>query len=416
MRVLLVTAGSHGDIHPFVAVARALVARGHEAVVATNPTFEGLIVGAGVGFRALTERADLKDLLTLPGAMHPLHGPRVVLKNMAIPMIPEMLGRLRAILDEFGPGAALVHPICMGASWLCAQQRVRVFGAALQPAMWFNPRARPVMLPFRSESPNALSAWTDHAIGKVVMRWMLDGALNRVRGELGLARGRNLFMNECASGGEKNLALWSEVFRPRLEGDPAGGVICGFPWFDRHREGEHDTVELERFLDEGEPPIVFTLGTAAVHVPGDFYRAAASACASLGRRGVLLVGLPEYVRALGGLPRGVRAFTYAPYSTLLPRAAATVHHGGIGTTAQALRSGKPTVIVSLAHDQFDNAARAWRLGVSRTVQHQRATSERLAAALRGVLEDPACATRAAALGDRIRNEDGAVRAAVEIAG
>lgn len=412
MRVLLVTLGSHGDIHPFVAVGRALIARGHAATVATNPYFEPLIRGAGVGFAALTERAELKDLLSMPGAMHPLHGPRVVLKQMALPLIPALIENLGGILDREEPDAAVVHPICLACRWVCQVRGVRTFGASLQPVMWFNRRSQPVMLPFRSESPNALSSWTDVAIGRVVVRWMLDGPLNAARRRLGLPRARNVYMDECVAG-EKNLALWSSHFRPRMEGDPERGVICGFPWFDS-RGSERDGGELEAFLDAGEAPVVFTLGTAAVHTPGAFYREAAAACAAIGRRGVLLVGSQGAADALGQLPAGVRAFGYAPYSTLFPRSAAVVHHGGIGTTAQGLRSGKPTVIVPLAHDQFDNAARAARLGVSRTVHHAKVTRASLASALRGVLDDAGAKARAAELGGKIAHEDGAARAADEL--
>jgi rhamnosyltransferase subunit B len=414
MRVLLVTLGSHGDIHPFVAVARALIARGHAATVATNPYFEPLIRGAGVGFAAMTDRAELKDLLTMPGAMHPLHGPRVVLKKMALPLIPSLIENTGAILEREQPDLAVVHPICLACRWVCERRGVRTFGASLQPVMWFNRRSQPVMLPFRSETPNALSSWTDVAIGRVMVRWMLDGPLNRARRKLGLPRGRNVYMGECVAG-EKNLALWSSHFRGPLEGDPERGVICGFPWFDT-RGAERDGGELEAFLSAGEAPVVFTLGTAAVHTPGAFYREAAGACADVGRRGVLLVGSEASVRAAGTLPTGVRAFGYAPYSTLFPRCAAVVHHGGIGTTAQGLRSGRPTVIVPLAHDQFDNAARVARLGVSRTVHHAKVTRSSLARALRSVLDDEAVRTRSGELGPKIAAEDGAARAAEEIAG
>ena len=82
----------------------------------------------------------------------------------------------------------------------------------------------------------------------------------------------------------------------------------------------------------------------------------------LRRRGLLLIGSSD--NAPRQLPPGVRAFGYARFSTVLPRGCAVVHHGGVGTTAQALRSGKPTVVIPIVHDEFDNAARVQRLGVS----------------------------------------------------
>jgi UDP:flavonoid glycosyltransferase YjiC (YdhE family) len=191
--------------------------------------------------------------------------------------------------------------------------------------------------------------------------------------------------------------------------DPANARLTGFVWYDRHQEQEHAPEEVERFLSAGDPPIIFTLGSTAVHVAGPFYEAAAGACRKLGRRGLLLTGRPEY--APHELPPGVAAFTYAPYSAVLHRGCATVHHGGVGTTAQAMRAGRPTVIVPFAHDQFDNAARTRRLGVSATVARTKLSAATLAEALGGQLGDPTCASRAAELGRRVAAEHGAETAA-----
>ena len=134
--------------------------------------------------------------------------------------------------------------------------------------------------------------------------------------------------------------------------------------------------------------------------------------ARLGRPAVLLTGTDEY--APRGLPANVRAFPYAPYTMLFARAAAIVHHGGAGTTAAALRSGRPTVIVPFANDEFDNARRAKLLGCSRTLHAGAVNAASLEAALRRVLEDRTMAGRAAAIGEAMRAEHGPARAADEI--
>jgi len=84
---------------------------------------------------------------------------------------------------------------------------------------------------------------------------------------------------------------------------------------------------------------------------GDFWPEAISAARELGRRAVLITGAEQ----LGPLPEGVRAFSYLPYSRIFPAAAANVHQAGIGTLAQALRAGRPQLIVPVAFDQPDNA-------------------------------------------------------------
>src|SRR6185312_17354357 len=125
------------------------------------------------------------------------------------------------------------------------------------------------------------------------------------------------------------------------------------------------TEELTRFLENGPPPIVFTLGSSAVWVARDFFQESIDAAKRLGRRAVLLIGdernLPR------SLPEGVIAVDYVPYQSILPRACVVVHHGGVGTTSQALLAGVPTLIVPFAFDQSDNAEHARKLGTSRTV-------------------------------------------------
>jgi UDP:flavonoid glycosyltransferase YjiC (YdhE family) len=110
------------------------------------------------------------------------------------------------------------------------------------------------------------------------------------------------------------------------------------------------------------------------------------------------------------LPRGVVAFDYAPYSELFPRAAAIVHQGGIGTTAQALRSGRPMLVVPFAFDQPDNAERARRLGVGRTIARSRYSVASATRELARILDDPSIAARASDVGHTIAREDGVGRA------
>src|SRR5205085_815485 len=99
---------------------------------------------------------------------------------------------------------------------------------------------------------------------------------------------------------------------------------------------------------------------------GPFYEHSAAAAKLLGRRAVLVVGKDTGNRP-ASLPDGVAAFDYVPFAGLFPRATAIVHAGGIGTTGLAMRSGRPMLVMPYAHDQFDNAARATRLGIARTI-------------------------------------------------
>jgi len=183
-------------------------------------------------------------------------------------------------------------------------------------------------------------------------------------------------------------------------------LVTGFPFYDR---GEL-APELQRFLAEGPAPVVFTLGSSAVGAAGAFYLQSLAAVERLGCRAVFLTGshpqgLPEV------LPPVVIALSYAPHGAIFPRAAAIVHQGGIGTTAQAMRSGRPMVVVPFGHDQFDNAARVERLGAAEVLYRSRYDARRVADVLQQMLKRPSYARAAAELGEKVRAEDGAGAAA-----
>jgi UDP:flavonoid glycosyltransferase YjiC (YdhE family) len=205
------------------------------------------------------------------------------------------------------------------------------------------------------------------------------------------------------------LGLFPDWFAPPQADWPPNVHLTGFPLFD---EAEH--VELsgavEQFLNAGTPPIVFTAGSAMRH-GHDFFSAAADACVRLDKRGILLARFSEQIPT--GLPTTVRHFDYVPFSLLLRRAAALVHHGGIGTTAQALAAGLPQLIMPLAHDQPDNAMRLKRLGVGESLTRGKFKGPAVAQRLRALLSDPDLPARCRVLADRI-NRDHALARSCEV--
>ena len=229
------------------------------------------------------------------------------------------------------------------------------------------------------------------------------------RKEVGLARARGFNPLTESYSPVLHLALFSKWLADKQRDWPAQTIVTGFPWFDADGDAGLPR-KLARFLDDGEPPLVFTLGTAVVANAGPFYHHSVAAAKLMGRRAVLLVKNPRVL--LPELPEGVVALEYAPFSLLFPRAAAIVHHGGIGTTAQAMRSGRPSLVMPCAWDQPDNAERAARLGIARTIARNRYDPQRVAAELRLLLEDPAYSQRASEMATRVRQEEG-VKAACD---
>lgn len=208
-----------------------------------------------------------------------------------------------------------------------------------------------------------------------------------------------------------SLAWFSRVLASPQPDWPPRTVITGFPFYDK---GPAEPVgldpTLEDFLEGGAPPVVFTLGSAAVFDPGTFYEQSLTAVRRMGLRAVLLVG-KEGMSSLAQAPSDrIYIGEYAPYSALFPRAELIVHQGGIGTTAQALRAGRPMLVVPYSHDQPDNAERVVRLGVARTISRSSYTWQKAEAAVRALRTDRGVIGRARALGAQLQAEDGVAAA------
>jgi UDP:flavonoid glycosyltransferase YjiC (YdhE family) len=223
----------------------------------------------------------------------------------------------------------------------------------------------------------------------------------RLRAELGLppAREGNPLDSHSPA---LVLALFSKLLADKQPDWPPQTVVTGLPLYDGGGAGL--PPELVRFLDGGPQPVVFTLGTAVAAAAGRFFAHSAAAAKLLGRRAVLI--LKDARNRPPALPDGVAAFDYAPFSELFGRAAAVVHHGGVGTTGLAMRAGRPMLVMPCSWDQPDNAARVVRLGIARSIPRHRYTPGHAAAELRRLLEDPAYSRRALEVGEQVRQEDG----------
>jgi hypothetical protein len=214
------------------------------------------------------------------------------------------------------------------------------------------------------------------------------------RRELGLSGDKNpLFEGKSEL---MHLAMFSKVLGKPQPDWHSPTLQSGFCFYDGQNDLGKMPEKLTEFLDAGDPPIVFTLGSAAVMDPRDFFEESAKAAELLNRRAVLLYGIfnePPKIAENGkrktenGNQPEITAFDYAPYSFVFPRAACVVHQGGVGTTAQVLRAGTPHLIMPYSHDQPDNAARCERIGVARTISRDKYVADAAAKELRELLSD-----------------------------
>lgn len=249
------------------------------------------------------------------------------------------------------------------------------------------------------------------AIIHMEMRRRYAKQINRVRACHGLppAKSSPIFSID------RDPPLWLGLYSPLMGGIqedfPTNLVLTGFPNFDGAQKlsGEFDD-EIDSFLNEGAPPIIFTLGSFATAAAGGFYNDSLTAASELGMRALLLTGKNE----IGCGPNAL-ACSFVPHSKVFPKAAVIVHHGGIGSAGQALKAGIPQLVVPMNGDQFDNAARIVRLGVGRVLPVKHYNPDSARSALEEIMNDPAMASRAAEVGNRVRTERGAKVAADALA-
>jgi rhamnosyltransferase subunit B len=400
-RIILATWGSLGDLHPFIALGLNLRDRGHDIVLATTEGYRTKVESLGLQFHAI--RPDLpEDPQLLEQAMDPKIGTEIVLKNLVLGNLRDAYSDLMAIAK--GADLLVTHEIIYAAPLVAEVLKLRWVNCALAPASFFS-----AYDPIVTSVYPALAKL--HGLGPNVNRWVVKFAKSvtrpwgepvyRLRKELGLPPIQNPIIGDKYSP-YLVLALFSSVLGTPRPDWPPNVATTGFTFYDGSQE-QRTTPELLAFLDSGDPPLVFTLGSAAVNVPGDFYAESVQAAIKLDRRAVLLMGKNPPPK---NLPVSILACDYAPYSAIFPRACAIIHQGGIGTTAQGLRSGHPTLVMPYSHDQPDNAARLERLGVSRTVQRRQYQAKRVVRELRKLLEDWQYRAKAAEVKRIVQSEDG----------
>jgi UDP:flavonoid glycosyltransferase YjiC (YdhE family) len=413
--IVLSTFGSFGDVHPYIAIALELKARGHTPVMATSEVYREKMDALGLELHAV--RPDLpsydetEKLSKLAAElMEPLGGTEKVIEIFT-PNAREIYDDLLSAVS--GADLLLTHPLPLVGPIVAQKHSLPWVSSVLSPISFFSAYDPPVLpqLPalYHLQRRSVALSRLLHRIGAYKLEKIMK-PVYRLRAELGLPRGQPPLL-----AGQHSpacvLALFSSVIAKPQPDWPPNTRITGFAFYDRRDFfGETELQPgLRKFLDEGPPPIVFTLGSSAFWVARDFYRDSIRAAQALGQRALLLIGhqrnFPDEP-----LPEGIAAFEYAPFGEVLPRAQVVVHQGGVGTTGQGLRSGRPVLIVPHAHDQFDNAARVVRLGCGRSLARPRYNARNATHELEALLGNQVYFTNAAEVGRQVQNENGAAAA------
>lgn len=406
MKILLNTLGSHGDALPFIAIAQELQRRGHEPHLFANGSFAALATAAGVPFVETSSAEEQAAALRDPAAIHMRKGAAL----LADAVMLSLRHTVQLMEQAHEPGRTLVvgSSVAWAARVFAERHRVPVATLHLAPALFRSEYLAPSVGPLGhlEGAPRFIKRYLWSVVDRRFLDPLFAVPFNRIRAELGLPPVARVF-HDWLHQADLTLGLFPEWFAARQPDWPQGLQLTGFPL---QPASSTLPAELDAFLSQGDAPVAFTAGTAnaASHA---FFAASAEACRLSGRRGLLITHGPEQMPP--SLPPGVMHVGYVPFDALLPRVSAFVHHGGVGSTAQALRAGVPQLVKPMGADQFDNARRTMRLGVARQLLPRRYRAEAVARTLDVLTQDASMRTRCREVAQRMAQEPCGVAAACD---
>jgi rhamnosyltransferase subunit B len=403
-KIVFAVFGSLGDLHPHIAVALELKRRGHNIAFATLQYYREKIETLGFEFFPMRPNISPEDRNLARRFMDAKKGTERLLRELLLPALPESYADLAFAVKN---ADALVSGEIVFAASLAAEKFDLPFATtALSPGVFFFayvpfvPPNMPWFENFRFLGANFHKLLRRSVLDKIIKEW--GEPVRRLRRKLNLQTNVEPILRDKYSS-QLNLALFSKVLGEPQPDWHQPTVQCGFCFYDGQQDSGKMPPQLSEFLQTGDAPIVFTLGSAAVWDARNFFRDSAAAAKLLNCRAVLLLGENEPPPDLGDQ---IKAFAYAPYSQVFPFAACVVHQGGIGTTAQALRAGVPHLIMPFSHDQFDNAARVRRIGAARIINRSAFAPAAAAGELRKLLADLSYAAAARKARAVVQTENG----------
>jgi len=406
-RVVITAWGSYGDLFPSIGVGRALADRGHDVRLAVPAYYAPLVRHERLEHHAVGPDIDPADRDIVARVMDPLRGPEVLIREWLMPKTEETFEQL--LRAAHGADLIVSHPVTFAAPVVARVLGVPWVSTVLAPMSFFSITDPPVL---------TVAAYLQRlrrfgtVYGRLV-RWMADRAtrswmepLYRLRRAHGIADDRNPLMDGQFSP-TMTLALFSPVLGLPQRDWPTPTRQTGFVFYN----GDLAVPPaFDDFIAAGDPPVIFTLGSSAVGAAGRFYSESVAAARRLGVRAVLLTGgFAENEQVAES--SDVLLIPTAPHQVVFPQASAIVHHGGVGTTGQGLRAGRPTLVVPHAHDQADNADRLVRLGVARSIAAPSYEAGAVARELARLLEDGSYRSRAQDVATQVARDGGAVAAA-----
>jgi rhamnosyltransferase subunit B len=360
--------GTAGDVYPLTGIGVELKKRGHAVTVITHSHFHDLIPRFGLNYVDLDDSAGYCETMNHPDHWDPKRGLKIDARFL---LGDSMRKHYAAIEKLYVPGETVAVTSHGGYGVRIAQDKlgIPVVSAHITPCL-IRSVARPFTQPVADWTLRLmLFRFERDLYFRFVDRFLADPLLgpeiNKFRDELGLPPVRRI-IHRWIHSPHCILGLFPRWLAEPIPDDWPKIQFTGFPFFDEADCALPD--DAEQFLRAGDPPIVFTPGTGVAHA-NHFFEAAIYACERLKKRALFLTKFLEQLPAK--LPESIRHYPFLPLSQTLPRSAALVSHGGIGTAAQALRAGIPQLTMPMSYEQPENSRRFSRMGIARSLSPNR---------------------------------------------
>lgn len=393
--VVVAASGTGGDMYPFITLGRALQARGHQVLMLAPAFHAALAEAAGLPCQSFSTPAAFQSMLDDPALWDERRGWGVIWNGL-VPYLDAMRELVRQ-LPAAQQCVVLSHPLLVPMADLARSVRpdLRIVSAYLAPANLCS--SHDMLCAGSLTIPRWVPLGWRRALWGMIHQHMIDPvmlpALNARRSQYGMVPAAHFF-EHMFSAPDAAVTLFPQWYAAPQPDWPQPTECASFVLADVAPRAAL-APQLEQFLAAGEAPVLFTPGTGHQHA-AEYFKAALQALQRLGRRGLLVT--PHAAQLPAQLPADVMWLAQAPFSALLPHVAAIVHHGGIGTTAEALRCATPQLIVPFAYDQFDNGLRVRQLGVGEVLLAKRLSARALQQRLQRVLTSAdvarACQTHA----------------------
>jgi rhamnosyltransferase subunit B len=390
------TYGARGDVFPYLAIAAQLQKRGHKAILATSENYRSEVEKHGLEWAGVRPNSPSKA--DAERVMHPVTGSEYLFRQLLLPALRDSIADLRAIVQREKAAVLITHTTSLAGPIVAELERgngLKWVSSVVSPLALFEDDAALPAFPGAAKFPRlnrTMMALLKRQFGMKLKE------TQSIRADLGISRGDNAMWGDAHSP-TLQLCLLDDRFAP-VSDSPVRKAV-GFCTLDG---AELESNNVEQFLREGEPPLLFV---AASLSGSPLWENESVAAAKLLNKRALLLGADSFAQE-----EGVLKCHFIPVEAVLPRVAAMVHFGGIGTLALGLQAGTPMLLVPRSHDQPDNARRAQKLGIARVLAPNRYHAGAVAREVGKLLQDEEMKGRLGEWRDGFRN--GAVRAAEEL--